>query len=121
MTTKTAYYNITGRDFLDKAHVYLAEGDLLQASEKGWGAAAQMVKGIAEARGWAHNGHHQLWQVVDRLVDETGDRDIRTGFGMAGALHTNFYEGWFTRAAVRDHLDQVSDLLSKLEAVFLSD
>ena len=111
------YYNATGREFLAKAHGYLAEGDLLQASEKGWGAAAQMVKSIAEGRGWPHNGHYQLWQVVNRLVDETGDRGIRTAFGMAGALHTNFYEGWFPREAVEDHLAQVADLLSKLETL----
>ena len=121
MTTKTRYYNTTGRDFLAKAHVYLAEGDLLQASEKGWGAAAQIVKGIAEARGWPHNGHHHLWRVVNRLVEETGDRAIRTTFTVASALHTNFYEGWLPRETVEDHLDQVAGLLSKLEALSLAD
>ena len=80
-----------------------------------------MVKSIAEARGWPHNGHHELWRVINRLVKETGDRTIRTGFGMAGALHTNFYEGWFTRDAVEDHLGEVADLLSKLEVLPLSD
>ena len=115
MTTKTKYYNTTGRDFLAKARVYLAEDDLLQASEKGWGAAAQMVKSIAEARGWPHNGHHQLWRAVNRLVDETGDPEIRTAFTMAAALHTNFYEGWLPREHIEDCLDRVGDLLSKLE------
>ena len=117
MTTKARYYNSTERDFLTKARRYLAEGDLLQASEKGWGAAAQMVKWIAEARGWPHDGHHQLWRAVNRLVEETGDRDIRTAFGLAGTLHTNFYEGWLPRETVEDHLDQVADLLSKLETL----
>lgn len=40
---KTRYYNVKGWDFLTKARNYLAEGDLLQASEKGWGAAAEVV------------------------------------------------------------------------------
>ena len=115
MTTKTRYYNATGWEFLARAQTYLAEGDLLQASEKGWGAAAQMVKSIAEARGWPHGGHHQLWRAVNRLADETGDRDIRTAFGLAGALHTNFYEGWLPPETVEDYLAHVSDLLSKLE------
>ena len=117
MTTKTRYYNATGREYLAKARACLADDDLLQASEKGWGAAAQMVKSIAEARGWPHNGHHQLWRAVNRLVDETGDRDIRTAFSVAGFLHTNFYEGWLPRETVEDHLDQVADLLSKLETL----
>lgn len=115
MDTKTRYYNATGRDFLARAQTYLAGNDLLQASEKGWGAAAQMVKGVAESRGWPHDGHHQLWRAVNLLVDETGDREIRTAFGSAGALHTNFYEGWLPRETVEDYLDSVADLVSKLE------
>ncbi|MXY77170.1 MAG: hypothetical protein F4Y40_08820 [Acidimicrobiia bacterium] len=117
MTTKTRYYNATGREFLAKARTYLAEDDLLQASEKGWGAAAQMVTSMAEARGWPHNGHHELWRAVNRLVDETGDPKIRAAFGLAGALHTNFYEGWLPRETVEDYLAQVDELVSKLEGL----
>ena len=43
---------------------HLAEGDLLQASEKGWGVAAQMVKAVAETRGWRHSTHGDLYHVV---------------------------------------------------------
>ena len=57
MTTRAQYHNATGRDFMAKAQAYLAEDDLLQASEKGWGAAAQMVKAAAEMRGWPHKNH----------------------------------------------------------------
>jgi len=117
MTTKTRYYNATGREFLTRARTYLAENDLLQASEKGWGAAAQMVKSIAEARGWPHNGHHQLWRAVNLLVDQTGDLDIRTAFTAAAALHTNFYEGWLPRENVEAYLSQVDDFVSKLEGL----
>jgi len=117
MTTKTRYYNSTGRDFLAKAQRYLAEDDLLQASEKGWGAAAQMVKCVADARGWSHEGHRQLWRAVNRLVEETGDQEMQTAFGLAGALHTNFYEGWLPREIVENYLTQVEELVSKLEAL----
>ena len=117
MTTKIRYYNSTGREFLTRAQRYLAEGDLLQASEKGWGAAAQMVKCVAEARGWSHEGHRQLWSAVNRLVEETGDQEMQTAFGLAGALHTNFYEGWLPRENVESYLAQVEALVSKLEAL----
>jgi len=117
MTTKTRYYNSTGRDFLAKAQRYLAEDDLLQASEKGWGAAAQMVKCVADARGWSHEGHRQLWSAVNRLVEETGDQEMQTAFGLAGALHTNFYEGWLPREIVQNYRTQVEELVSKLEAL----
>ena len=117
MTTKTRYYNATGREFLAKAHTYLAEDELLKASEQGWGAAAQMVKSIADARGWPHNSHHELWRVVNRVVDETGDGNIRTAFGLAGTLHTNVYEGWLPRETVKHFLAQVDELVSKLEGL----
>ena len=74
-----------------------------------------MVKSIAEDRGWPHNGHHHLWRVVNRLVDETGNPEIRTAFAVAAALHTNFYEGRLPRENVDDCLSQVADLLSRLE------
>ena len=36
---------------LDQANAELETGDLRQASEKGWGAAAQIVKAAAQNRG----------------------------------------------------------------------
>ena len=45
MTTEK--YQLAGRRFLTQARRELAEGDLAQASEKGWGAAAQVLKAIA--------------------------------------------------------------------------
>ena len=41
----------TANEFLSKARLHLAEDDLLQASEKSWGAAARMVKAVAEHQG----------------------------------------------------------------------
>ncbi len=115
MTTRTDYHSETAQVFLAKARVYLADDELLQASEKGWGAAAQMVKAVAESRGWRHQGHRQLYETVDRLVEETGRRELRTLFNEAGALHTNFYEGWLSAEAIGDDLDQVERFVNQLE------
>ncbi len=117
MTTDTPRYHDTGREFLARARTYLDEEDLLQASEKGWGAAAQMVKAAAQARGWRHQSHRDLHVTINRLVEETGDRDIRIAFGLANALHTNFYEGWLPRETVEGHLIEVAALVEKLDAL----
>ena len=101
----------TSQKLLVGARRHLAEGDLLQASEKGWGAAAQMVKSVAEARGWPHKSHHHLWRTIDRLEEETGDAEIQIGFASASALHINFYEGCLMVGDVAKHLDRVEDLL----------
>ena len=117
MTTNGQRHSDTGREFLARARTYLAEEDLLQASEKGWGAAAQMVKAAAEARGWSHQSHRELYAAIDRLVEETGDDGIRLAFGSAGQLHINFYEGWLSHETVEAHLAEVADLVDRLDAL----
>lgn len=117
MATRTEYHAATGLHFMEKARVCLADDDLLQASEKGWGAAAQAVKAIAEARGWRHKAHVELYRVIDRLAQETGDRELVDLFGAAGNLHVNFYEGWLTRRMVEQYLTRVEELLDKLHSI----
>ena len=104
-----------------KAQAYLAENDLLQASEKGWGAAAQMVKAAAEMRGWPHKNHGHLFTTINRLVDETGDRDLAVLFHSAHSLHINFYEGWMPRRSVEVALSQVQKAGGEAGAACLAD
>ena len=115
MTTRADYYNRTSRAFLAQAEASLAEGDLLQASEKGWGAAAELVKGLAETRGWPHHSHGLLYQDIDRLSQDNNDPEVLALFGNASALHVNYYEGWMTQAAVAVNLERVVQLLNRLE------
>ena len=117
MATNGQYYSDTGRDFLARARTYLAEDDLSQASEKGWGAAAQMVKAAAESRGWRHNGHRDLYTAINRLADETGDPNLRRLFHTASSLHANFYEGWQPREMVEQGLSDVAELVETLDAL----
>ena len=103
--------------FLEQAYRELQEGDLYQASEKGWGAASQIVKAVAEERGWEHNHHRDLFEAVFTLSGESGDRDISRLFWAANALHTNFYEGRMREADVQDALEHVTRFVEKLEAL----
>ena len=112
MTTQT--YQQASQRFLAQAKQELAAGDLQQASEKGWGAAAQMLKAIAEQRGWEHNRHRHYHRIISRLRAETGDGDIRRLFNTASALHENFYENDMETDDVADGLDDVEALMDKL-------
>ena len=100
--------------FLAQARQELSAGDLAQASEKGWGATAQMLKAIAEQRGWEHNRHRHYHRIISRLRAETGDGDIRRLFDTASALHENFYENDTPADEVGERLDEVEALLDKL-------
>jgi hypothetical protein len=107
--------SVISRELLTKAEEALAQNDLLQASEKGWGAAAHMVKEVAEKRGWRHNGHRELYQVVNRLAQDSCERELGISFTVASSLHSNFYENWTPTAMITDDLLQVRELLPKLE------
>ena len=103
---------------LRQAAQELEAGDVRRASEKGWGAAAQMIKAVAENRDWPHNSHSYLYEAANRLAQETGDREIRLLFNAAGNLHVNFYENWVTPEVVSIGLTDMELLLAKLEPLF---
>ena len=105
------------RRFIIQADAELAAGDLLQASEKVWGAAAHAMKAVAEERGWRHDNHARLFGIADRLVVETGESDIRVLFRSASGAHKNFYEGDMSKGRVADSLEDIRTLLDILDSL----
>lgn len=63
--------------FLREAYDLLAKGDYVQASEKSWGAAAQVVKALAAKEGKELKSHGDLWRYVNDLVKKLGDQELR--------------------------------------------
>ena len=100
--------------FLAQARRELSDGDLAQASEKGWVATAQILKAIAEQRGWDHRRHRHFHRAASRIRAETGDGEIRRLFDSASALHENFYENDMPPDEVDERLDDVAALMDKL-------
>lgn len=105
------------QEYLVDARRELDDGDYPQASEKLWGAAAEMLKAVAETRGWPHKGHAQLVIVIGRLLEETGDAELRLLFRSAGFLHTNFYERWLPPEDVGQAAGEVELLIDKLQGL----
>ena len=114
MMPQVKTYQDASRTLLAQARAELRQGDTRQASEKGWGAAAQMLKSIAEQRGWDHNSHRYIRRTDTRLVQETGDREIARLYRVASDLHTNFYEDVDGADEVSLGLDDIQTLLDKL-------
>ena len=92
-------------------------GDVRQASEKGWGAAALMLKAIAEQRGgdWEHSRHRHFSRAASRLRSELGNHDVVRLFQVAESLHSNFYEDHWDSAVVSASLDDVERFLNLLD------
>ena len=110
----TQRYQQASEHFLAQARQELAVGDLPQASENGWGATAEILKTIAEQRGWEHDRHRHYLRIASWLRAETGDGDIRRLFGSASLLHENFYENAMETDDVADGLDDVEAFIDKL-------
>ena len=113
-TEQVIHYRELSAGYLRHSRALLAEGDLTQASEKGWGAAATAVKAVAQDRGWRHDGHRDLWRTLRAVVQESGDTDLRLHFTHAPSLHINFYEASMDRAEVAEYLEHVERLIGKL-------
>ena len=98
-------YRRTGDLYREKAEEEFRRGDLLQASEKAWGAVSQHLKAAAEERGWGHRSHPDLKQVSSKLAKETGNDEIRDLFPTAESLHSNFYEAAWSEVDVRSFMN----------------
>ena len=102
---------------IGEADGYLRRRNNIQASEKGWGAAAQALKAIAEERGWNHNGHGLIVDIIKQVADEQSRPDLLAMFGLAQALHTNFYENRMDYDTIGIYLKDVKTLLPELERI----
>ena len=112
---KSDQYKEGSRTFIQQAQDELVKGDLRQASEKAWGAAAQAVKAVAEERGWNHGSHSLLFDVVGQINDERRRSRSNRLFGVASQMHVNFYEDWLEESDVHYGIDTVKVLMQRLE------
>ncbi len=88
---RAEFHRSLAEKFLREAEELLAKGDYVQACEKAWGAAAQIVKAAAAKKGKELKSHGELWRFVSEIAGE--DRELRRLWSRANSLHQNFYEG----------------------------
>ena len=105
----------TSRRLLQQAEAEFAKGDMLQASEKGWGAVAAAVKAAATLRGMEHRSHRALRFAAMDIAAESGEIRIGGMFRTAESLHVNYCEAWMPPDEVRECLDAATELVNILE------
>ena len=117
MTTKVAGHLKLARDFLERSRQYLADEDLHQASEKGWGAAAHLAKAVAAANGWEYDHHDQFDSVVRNASQRFRQPNLRQYGYAAQALHRNYYQhpSLLDAAAIHQDIGDVELMLNALE------
>lgn len=107
----------TARTFVEAAEREFAAGDVLQGSEKLWGAASHAVMSVAQDRGWDHGKHGAMKAAVRQLAQEHEGLGLVAGFTAARALHANFYHDFMedddledARLVVRDFVERILTL-----------
>jgi len=100
--------------YMREAEDFLAKRDYVQASEKAWGAASQMVKASAAKEGKELRSHAALWDHVDELAEKLTDFELRHLWGRANNLHQNFYENWMPPREVELSVEDVKSFMEKL-------
>ena len=116
MATVAQHQEISER-FLSHAEEELEKGDLLQASEKAWGAVAHYVKSVAkEQADWDADSHAGVNRCAKELAEHTDDPEgNRTRLAAANSLHANFYESFYDEDMVKSGIKAARDLVSAMK------
>lgn len=111
---KATAYIEASISLLDQAREELRRGDVRQAAEKLWGAAALAVKAYAYWReGKRLASHRELWEYTAEMMRELGDW-VRDAWANASDMHTCFYEGWCTREHVEAAVKRIEKLVDEI-------
>ena len=107
-------YEEIGRYLLEQAQQELDNGDILQASEKAWGATAHAIKSVAQQRGWNHHAHNYLRDAANYIGFARDRQDLRQLFQYLEAFHSNYYEHQRETIEVQDAIDGAAVLTREM-------
>ena len=111
----------TATDFLAASDREFDAGDVLQGSEKLWGAFSHAVTAISMTRGWDYGTHRKTINAALALADQLNDGWL-TGGNLRGPGFPleNFYHGSMEdyemdagRPVVRNFVERVAGLLNQ--------
>ncbi len=104
------------RRLIRQAREELDQGDRLQATEKVWGALAQMMKAHGQQRGWMNLGSHRtVGHIARQLAAEYDDRRIVDAYVAADNGHRDFYDNEMSPPEIDGIITVVANVLPELE------
>ena len=113
-----AYHRERSWHFLALVDDELARGELEEASNKLWGAAAHAIKAVAESRGWEHHAHSLLQEAVYRLVyEEDAPPHLWGQYMIASAYHQGFYAWPPPADGIRYGREIITEFIAALESL----
>ena len=104
--------------FLEQAQAEFRRGDLLQASEKAWGAVSHYVAAISEERGWPTRTHRETVNNARRILEEHPEPGPYLNlFKSMQTLHANFYQEILDARGVREGIGDALRLVDVLKNI----
>lgn len=104
------------RRLIQQARHELDRGDRLQATEKIWGALAQMLKAHGQQRGWVNLGSHRtVGHIARQLHIEYDNIDVASAYIAADNGHRNFYDNEMSPPEIEGIIAIVDKVLPELE------
>ena len=104
------------RLLIEQAREELEKGDRLQATEKVWGALAQMMKAHGQQRGWLNLGSHRtVGRIAQQLHAEYQEMDVANAYIAADNGHRNFYDNEMSSAEIEGIIAVVGGVLPLLQ------
>ena len=104
----------TAQEFLEASDREFDAGDILQGSEKLWGAATHALMAVMQDDGRLIKNHRELRRAVRRLAVRREDEFIRTGFEVAEKFHVNFYHGFMEDFQISEGREDVREFVERL-------
>ena len=113
-----AYHVERSWHFLELVDSELANGELEEASNQLWGAAAHAIKAVAEQKGWPRGSPAMLEETVLRLIDHAGaPPGLLNYYRSANWFHTRFYSGPPRREQILDGKREIAEFIELLESL----
>ena len=112
-SSRAASYIEAAETLLGQAREELGRGDVRQAAEKLWGAAALAIKAYASWReGRRLASHRELWEYSRKVARELGGW-VYEAWNQASGVHVCFYEDWCTKEHVEAALRVIQRLIQE--------
>ena len=108
-------------ELLAAARLELAAGDLLQAAEKAWAAAAFAVKAVAEKRRWFNEADWKLRRAASVIADELGQPELMAYYFQTRDAHFNLYRHEYNAREVEQAIDAAAALATLLLPTLAAD
>ena len=110
--TQTEKHTRLARKLLDDAKREIDAGDLVQGSEKLWGATSQALMAYCASHGMSHGKYANRRHAAFQLADQLDNPFIRATFGVAQSCHSNFYNDWMEQEDLDGYLPDIEALVN---------